>query len=201
MCDDSCTSVQALSKGTDRFTWVHVPIALDTAIPSGDLLAQFRSHLAPHARPQWRDSSTQLGLKVYADGMTNVVIGVFDEGASEDQDGGIVLLRIFGKCSELFINREREVFCMLQMHLAGYAPPLYCRFVNGLCCGFLPGRCISVSEMGEPRMLRRIAVCMAQVHSVQVITPAISKRAVLWDMFDWILRVPSSFNDAEKDRR
>ena len=197
MCDSSCAGGQAPRTTAGQFTCAKVHVALDSASDRGDFLSQFRRHLARYARPQWSDR-TVLGVKVFADGMTNAVIGVFDEGAEED---GIVLIRLYGKSSELFINREREVLCMQLMNQAGYAPPLYCQFTNGLCCGFVPGRCITVPEMGEPAMMRRIAVCLAQVHSVKVTTPIVGDRPAVWDMCEWITRVPSSFSDAGKDLR
>lgn len=180
-------------------TWVKVPVTLDAGWASSELLSQFKTHLAHYARPHWGNDSTRLGLKVFADGMTNVIIGVFNQDSSED---GTVILRIYGKSTERFIDRNRELACMQLMHRAEYTPPLYCQFANGVCYGFVPGRCISAQEMGEPRMMRRIAVCLAQVHSVHVSASAVSsKGAVVWDMCDWIHRVPSSFGDAEKDAR
>ncbi|KAL5503134.1 hypothetical protein EMCRGX_G010040 [Ephydatia muelleri] len=183
MCDDKST----------------VPVTLDADWASSELLSHFKTHLARYARPHWGKDSARLGLKVFADGMTNVVIGVFNQDSRED---GTVILRIYGKSTERFIDRNRELACMQLMHRAEYAPPLYCQFANGVCCGFVPGRCISALEMGEPRMMQRIAVCLAQVHSVHVSDSVVSsRRPVVWDMCDWILRVPLSFSDANKDAR
>lgn len=200
MCDDKSTvSVSAMEAAVADLTWVKVPVTLDADWASSELLSHFKTHLARYARPHWGKDSARLGLKVFADGMTNVVIGVFNQDSRED---GTVILRIYGKSTERFIDRNRELACMQLMHRAEYAPPLYCQFANGVCCGFVPGRCISALEMGEPRMMQRIAVCLAQVHSVHVSDSVVSsRRPVVWDMCDWILRVPLSFSDANKDAR
>lgn len=174
-----------------------ISVALEVTGESDRILSQFRTHLAPYARPQW-DSSTRLGLKAFTDGMTNSVIGVFNQDSPED---GIVLLRIYGSGTEKFIDRDRELASMQLMNRAGYAPLVYCLFANGLCCGFVPGRCLTPQEMGDPQMMRRTAACLARVHSVDATGSSIDKKAVLWNMCDWVLRVPSSFSDANKDSR
>ena len=51
----------------------------------------------------------------------------------------MVVVRIFGKKTELIINRQAERDNMIMLSKAGLCPPLYAEFNNGIAYGFAQG--------------------------------------------------------------
>jgi len=51
----------------------------------------------------------------------------------------VIVVRIYGKRTDLFIDREREIQAMVILHSRGCAAPIYCRFENGIAYGFVTG--------------------------------------------------------------
>ncbi|GAA6070243.1 ethanolamine kinase 1, partial [Tachysurus ichikawai] len=82
----------------------------------------------------------------FTDGITNKLIGCYEGGALED----VVLVRIYGHKTELFVDRDNEVksFRVLQAHRC--APRLYCTFNNGLCYEFLEGVALEPEHIRNP---------------------------------------------------
>lgn len=93
-------------------------------------------------------------LKQFTDGLTNKlykVVGHVDttprnpNGASEPTfKQKTALVRIYGKKTEILIDRERETRNLVCLARAGLVPPLYGRFKNGICYGYVEGIPFSV---------------------------------------------------------
>ncbi|XP_025061282.1 ethanolamine kinase 2 isoform X1 [Alligator sinensis] len=77
-----------------------------------------------------------------------------------------VLVRVYGRKTELFVDRESELrnFQVLQAH--GCAPSLYCSFQNGLCYEFMQGIALGPEHVQDPQMFRLIAQEMAKMHAI-----------------------------------
>lgn len=88
--------------------------------------------------------------QTFTDGITNKLIGCYVGGAMED----VVLVRIYGNKTELFVDRDNEVksFRVLQAHRC--APRLYCTFNNGLCYEFLEGTALEPEHIRNPAIFR-----------------------------------------------
>lgn len=71
-----------------------------------------------------------------------------------------MLVRVYGRKTELLVDRETELrnFQVLRAH--GCAPDLYCAFQNGLCYQFLPGIALGPSHVRDPHIFR----CAAPPH-------------------------------------
>jgi thiamine kinase-like enzyme len=76
-----------------------------------------------------------------------------------------VLIRIYGRNTEVLIAREldEKVSCLLGER--GFGPRIYGRFGNGRVEEWLPGRALEPDEMKAPALLPAIA---AQVRSANV---------------------------------
>ncbi|XP_010578286.1 PREDICTED: ethanolamine kinase 2 [Haliaeetus leucocephalus] len=97
-------------------------------------------------RPGWEPARVK--TKLFTDGITNKLVACYtDEGMAD-----AVLVRVYGRKTELFVDRETELrnFQVLRAH--GCAPDLYCAFQNGLCYQFLPGIALGPDHVRDPHI-------------------------------------------------
>lgn len=95
-------------------------------------------------------SATPSPLQLFTDGITNKLVACYTDEDMADA----VLVRVYGRKTELFVDRETELrnFQVLRAH--GCAPDLYCAFQNGLCYEFLPGIALGPDHVRDPRIFR-----------------------------------------------
>ncbi|KAM8975635.1 ethanolamine kinase 2 [Pelodytes ibericus] len=138
--------------------------------------------LMQHLRPDWSPSDVQ--TKLFTDGITNKLLACFVDADMEDA----VLVRIYGKCTELFVDRDNEVrsFQLLQAH--GCAPALYCIFQNGLCYQFMHGLALGPDHVRQPHILRLIAHEMARYHCIPIQNGCLPKSG-LWQKINKYLSI------------
>ncbi|XP_074019316.1 ethanolamine kinase 2 [Numenius arquata] len=134
---------------------LHLGIAVD----EGDVLPG-ALRLMRELRPGWEPERVK--TKLFTDGITNKLVACYtDEGMAD-----AVLVRVYGRKTELFVDRETELrnFQVLRAH--GCAPDLYCAFQNGLCYQFLPGIALGPDHVRDPHIFRLVAQEMARVHAI-----------------------------------
>lgn len=179
-------------------SWKYLP---EVELGFDTYLEDFKTHLVALVRPKWRPDDLQ--VKVFDEGISNKLVAIFErekglKGSGED----VVLLRVNGEGTSAFINRKDEIVTILCLHEAGMVPPVYYQLKNGLCYGFTPGRNISVDEMREESMARRIVRTMVKLHSLKIPEHFGKCEPVLWPKMDNFLKiVPDSFGDPVKDKR
>ncbi|XP_016304393.1 ethanolamine kinase 1-like isoform X2 [Sinocyclocheilus anshuiensis] len=133
--------------------YIHVPEGapvvpkLDVTLDEHDYRAGALK-LIKTLRPHWKPSEVK--MKSFTDGITNKLIGCYVGGSMQD----VVLVRVYGNKTELFVDRENEVksFRVLQAHRC--APRLYCTFNNGLCYEFLQGVALEPEHIRSPAIFR-----------------------------------------------
>uniref|UniRef100_A0A8C3RQL6 ethanolamine kinase n=1 Tax=Chelydra serpentina TaxID=8475 RepID=A0A8C3RQL6_CHESE len=106
------------------------------------------TQLFPVPRPNHLPRS--LPLQLFTDGITNKLMACYmDEGMAD-----AVLVRVYGRKTELFVDRENELknFQVLRAH--GCAPNLYCTFQNGLCYEFMQGTALGPEHVRRPQIFR-----------------------------------------------
>uniref|UniRef100_A0A8C6JCP8 ethanolamine kinase n=1 Tax=Melopsittacus undulatus TaxID=13146 RepID=A0A8C6JCP8_MELUD len=133
----------------------HLRIAVD----EGDVVPG-ALRLVRELRPGWEPDRVK--TKLFTDGITNKLVACYtDEGMAD-----AVLVRVYGRKTELFVDRDTELrnFQVLRAH--GCAPDLYCAFQNGLCYQFLPGIALGPDHVREPHIFRLVAQEMARVHAI-----------------------------------
>lgn len=138
----------------------YVPLKIDVAQPVDGGVKE----LLKHIRPEWPTESIQ--LKTFTDGYTNKLLRC--SMSSDD----VVLVRIYGKKSELTVNREREIKATVVLHSNDCAAPIFCRFENGLAYGFVSGTMVNLELAQNPTIQRLIAQHLARLQSVDVATAA-----------------------------
>ncbi|XP_064895044.1 ethanolamine kinase 2 isoform X1 [Columba livia] len=135
-----------------------VPL-LGIVVDEGDVLPG-ALRLMRELRPGWEPGRVK--TKLFTDGITNKLVACYTDEAMADA----VLVRVYGRKTELLVDRETELrnFQVLRAH--GCAPDLYCAFQNGLCYQFLPGIALGPSHVRDPHIFRLVAQEMARVHAI-----------------------------------
>uniref|UniRef100_A0A8C3NNT4 ethanolamine kinase n=1 Tax=Cyanoderma ruficeps TaxID=181631 RepID=A0A8C3NNT4_9PASS len=144
---------------------------LGIAVDEGDVLPG-ALRIVRHLRPAWEPAAVK--TKLFTDGITNKLVACYtDEGM-----GDALLVRVYGRKTELLVDRETELrnFQVLRAH--GCAPDLYCAFQNGLCYQFLPGIALGPHHVRDPHIFRLVAREMARVHAIHA--NGSLPRPILW---------------------
>ncbi|CAH2221262.1 ethanolamine kinase 2 [Pelobates cultripes] len=133
-------------------------------------------------RPDWNPQDVQ--TKLFTDGLTNKLLACFVDAKMDDA----VLVRIYGKRTELFVNREDEVTSFQLLGAHGCAPALYCTFQNGLCYQFMRGLALGPEHVRDTQIFRLIAHEMARYHCIPAHNGCIPKSG-LWQKLDKYLSI------------
>ncbi|KAJ8343442.1 hypothetical protein SKAU_G00307710 [Synaphobranchus kaupii] len=133
----------------------HLDVSVEESAPHRGVLA-----LLEKLRPQWKPADIK--LKFFTEGITNLLIGCsVDRGL-----GDTVLVRVYGRQTELYVDRERERETFQTLHAHGCGPQLYCSFRNGICYQFVRGVALDDKLLRQPAIYRLIAREMARIHSI-----------------------------------
>ena len=173
----------------NRFACKNLPIELNSA----NYVDAFRTKLLSVVRPNWNPD--KLGHTVFTGGISNFLAGIYEEGRKD-----MVMIRIDGQGTEIFINRTTETIVMVALNQAGLIPPLYCRLKNGLCYGFAKGRHFEVEEMQDRAMMRRTTRALAKLHAVEIPAPLRDQKPQVWAKCDeWLGLLPKEYTDPKKN--
>lgn len=91
--------------------------------------------------------------QTFTEGITNQLIGCY---VGNLQDSGCVLVRLYGRMTELYVNRDREVEMFQVFHAHGCGPEIYCSFQNGICYEFVPGNVLEDKLLQQPSIYRSL---------------------------------------------
>ncbi|KAJ8268993.1 hypothetical protein COCON_G00116000 [Conger conger] len=180
--------------------YIHVPEGAP-AVPKFNVTVDendFRSgalKLMKELRPHWKPSEVK--MKCFTDGITNKLIGCYVGNVMQE----VVLVRIYGHKTELFVDRENEVksFRVLQAHRC--APRLYCTFSNGLCYEFLPGTALEPEHIRSPSIFRQIARQLAKYHAIHAHNGWMPRSDLWLKMGKYFSLVPTHFQDPSQNLR
>lgn len=90
-------------------------------------------------------------FQTFTEGLTNQLIGCY---LGSLQEPGCVLVRIYGRRTELYVNRVREVEMFQVFHSHGCGPEIYCTFQNGICYEFVGGAVLDDELLPQPSIYR-----------------------------------------------
>lgn len=116
----------------------------------------------------------------------------------------VLLIRIYGKNTEVLIDRRKEIANFNLLHRFGFAPKLYATFNNGLVYEYTDGKPLGKSQVYDEHIWREVARRMAEMHrDVQCDKiDGANAQPVLWTklkrFFDL---VPETFTDPVKQQR
>jgi ethanolamine kinase len=157
-----------------------------------------------YVRPEWPEK--QIKLKTFTDGITNRLIGGYLDSRSDD----MVLIRVYGEKTELFIDRKLEVRNMRTMYKSGLSPPVYCTFENGICYGFSPGFVLDEKMVRDSVISRLISEMLARMHTIRPsfnVTnnikdcPQEPEPCLFRGLRKFLGLIPSALEDTQQDKR
>ncbi|KAK7877701.1 hypothetical protein WMY93_031588 [Mugilogobius chulae] len=166
----------------------HLDLRINENDPDAGILT-----LLQKLRPTW--SPERITLKSFTEGITNRLIGCFlspdqdrdwDQEQDQEQDQDVVLVRIFGRNTDLFVDRSREVQTVRILESKGCGPKIYCSFNNGISYEYLQGAPLSQDQLEQPRIYRLVAAQLAKLHSVQIKNSE-SEKTFLWKKMEHFL--------------
>lgn len=79
-----------------------------------------------------------------------------------------VLLRCYGPGTDKLIDRKQELVTMVSLHQLNYTPPLYARFDNGYCYGFVRGKVMDVQALRIKENAMMVARSLARWHRQEI---------------------------------
>lgn len=106
---------------------------LEIPLEDQDTIVQGAKDLILQLKVDW--SPDLVRDKVFSDGITNVLVGIYQEGKKED----MVLVRIYGNNTDKIVDRKAEIENMQLFEQHGCGPGLLASFKNGLAYAFVPG--------------------------------------------------------------
>lgn len=148
-------------KCLDGIEWKYLPVV----VRSTALLSDFIDRVMPMIRPSWKGEDVAMKHVNSGQGLINDLIGFYNKSADEKD---IILLRVNGDNTDLYIDRAREVFMRCLFSSANLGPPVYCEFENGLCYQFIHGRTLEYSKLYDPLILQKIAELFALFHTCKL---------------------------------
>lgn len=173
---------------------LHVDLEIDENEPHFGILK-----LLKILRPDWVQDQVQ--LKTFTEGMTNQLIGCFlradqsaERGLDRVEDG--LLVRVYGRHTELYVDRSEEVHMVRILESRGLGSKIYCSFNNGICYEFLQGAPLTLDQVTQPQIYRLVAAEMARLHSVQF--HASELEPFLWRKMDHFLTLIQTSQSVEK---
>lgn len=119
--------------------------------------------------PEWEHTDGKIEFVRFTDGITNTLLKAINKrpGLSQEQiDSEAILLRAYGKGTDLIIDRERETQNHELLMKHNLAPALLARFQNGMLYRFISGSVTTPKDLRRESISLGIARRLAEWHAV-----------------------------------
>ncbi|KAK5123110.1 hypothetical protein LTR85_003308 [Meristemomyces frigidus] len=116
---------------------------------------------------EWKDAEGPVTFVRFTDGITNTLTKAIKKrpGRTESEiDDEAILIRAYGKGTDVLIDRERELRAHNLLANIGLAPPLLARFDNGLMYRYIRGDVCTPEDLRKPEIYRAVAKRLGQWH-------------------------------------
>ncbi|XP_031632931.1 ethanolamine kinase isoform X2 [Contarinia nasturtii] len=151
---------------------------------------------------------------VFTDGTTNKLIGCcipkhnnnVDSSLSDDGDDNlnqyeVILIRIYGKNTEVLIDRQKEIENFKSLYRYGFASRLLATFNNGLAYEYTDGKPLTKTDVYDEQIWRKIARRMAEMHR-DVESNKIDAQPMLWTKINKMFNlIPIKYSNPIKQQR
>ena len=161
---------------------------------SDEELMKEASDIIPMVRPEWQSKQHQ--FKFFSEGITNKLVGVH---VGDDND--MILIRVYGNKTEMFVDRQAEIRNLKLMSEKGLGGKLYATFENGLAYEFVAGETLSVETCRKPEIYRSVAATVARMHRTAS-EGCETAEPCLWTKLNQFNELsPDEFDDPDMNRR
>jgi len=119
-------------------------------------------------RPDWQETKDTIEFVRFTDGITNTLLKAVNQrpGLSKPEvEEDAILLRAYGKGTDVLIDREKETRSHSLLARYGLAPSLYARFENGLLYKFIQGSVCTPADLRRPEVWRGVAQRLGEWHA------------------------------------
>nr|XP_054761959.1 ethanolamine kinase 1-like [Lytechinus pictus] len=148
--------------------------------------------IARTVRPEWNDKDIK--VKVFSGGISNKLVGCYVPPNKDE----ILLMRIYGKKTELLVDRKREKETFQILHKAGCGPKLHASFENGICYDFVPGVILDEKTVREETIYKLVAHEMARMHLIEANRGKAPSSELFNKLNHFISLTPDRFEDPKK---
>ncbi|XP_033217369.1 ethanolamine kinase 1 isoform X2 [Belonocnema kinseyi] len=171
---------------------LHVEPHIDIIIEEDEVI-KGATEIVKIIRPSW--PADQLLFKEFKDGITNKLVGLW----YPDHYNEMILIRVYGHKTDLFIDRKAEIRNIRILNKAGYTHSIYATFNNGLAYEFIEGETLTIKTVRNPSVYQLVAKRMAQMHRLKPIHPEMCQKPFIWSKTEAFLSfVPKDFSNREK---
>eukprot|EP00158_Paraphelidium_tribonemae_P004590 Partr_v1_DN26855_c0_g1_i3_m40685 putative Ethanolamine kinase len=142
--------------------------------------------------PAW--DTARLKISRCTDGITNKLLKIRD-GDSKTT----VLIRCYGAGTNSIIDRQSELISIITLSSLDFSPPIYGRFKNGFCYGFMEGEVMTPDEIVKPAMGALIARKLASWHKIPFpLLNDATPQPLLWTtMTNWLAQIPEMYDNRD----
>ncbi|CAG8620725.1 9278_t:CDS:10 [Ambispora gerdemannii] len=116
----------------------------------------------------WKEE--ELEFSRFNNGLTNLVVKCRNKVNRFE-----IIIRVYGKNSQIFVDRKQEIRNMLELSKLGLSAPLYAKFKNGLIYGFVSGESLTLENLKDPFISSQIAKKLATLHRAVYLEREIAK--------------------------
>eukprot|EP00904_Undaria_pinnatifida_P006155 jgi/Undpi1/266/HiC_scaffold_1.g00262.m1 len=183
-----------------RIAGVESAGAVESAVPVGDSQAVLETQILSYIRealPSWRPlPDSDIELKQITGGITNVIFKARNAGTGEG-----ALVRVYGKDTDLLLDRRKEAAVFSELSTLGFGPRKLGEFKGGRVEELLDARAATPAELLQTRPFdvpRAIAAQLASLHGQRVQSSAGSaSRPVMWTTIDRWLETATRLDAAQ----
>ncbi|XP_073687792.1 ethanolamine kinase 1 [Garra rufa] len=168
---------------------LHLDVCVDERTPRDGIL-----EILKKLRPEWKPEDIQ--IKAFTEGITNQLMGCYVGSMTQ---GPVLLVRVYGQKTELFMDRGKEMEMFQVLHKHGCGPELYCSFTNGICYEFIRGVVLDDTLLRQPSVYRLIAREMGKIHAIKS-GETVNCSPVLWSRLSQFLNLVQSSDAPEQQK-
>lgn len=140
----------------------HIPLTFDTTQPEKSSLL-----LVEQYSQEWKNEEGAIEFVRFTEGITNTLMKATKRRPGKtnfEVEKDAILIRAYGKDTEVLIDRERELRAHNLLANLGLAPPLLARFNNGLMYSYIAGDVCTPEDLRKPEVYRQVAKRLGQWH-------------------------------------
>lgn len=155
------------------------------------------AHTCRKLIPSWKHiDANHIKVKPLTGGLTNHLWVVTAPNATPNK----VVLKIFGRNSEAFIDRNQEKLIMRQLQMRGIGPQVLATFKEGRIESYIVGKTLVAKDLRVPKISQAIAHTVRAFHNTKV-----PKQEIILDIWTtlerWINKLTALFDQDSAQNR